>query len=663
MTGIKLLKGVSITLVLLLVLFMVLLSAVDFGFLKPKIESIVQEKTGRTLKIEGDLSLKLLPTPTLLMEGVTLASPSWGSEPQMLQVGKAYVEVDLFSLLSSPLVIQQLTLSDARLLVEVNSEDQINWDLGTATEAAEPVPAEEQGSDSFSIPVTLSSAEITNIEVIYRLADTEDLTFTVKAIEVTSAADLTTRFEGEGRGMGQAYTFTGSALQDHLELDAKLADVNLQLGVDVIKSGLDFNVKIGALADLGQLFAVDDLPNKDLSLEGSVIFSSQKIILDRVVAALDDFSLTLDAKVDTSLGVVELKPFVLAFADSELEGEINLELKETPKIRLQAQSEMIDVSPYFSAEHDQFSDESTEPVTKAGDRAYVFQDTPIPTDSLQVLDFDIDIAIDRFVVRNNEFKDVKLKAIASDGTLDVVNSFNGKKNGHYENKLTLVTQGESVDVTLNSQISDSKFALLSGGDIADDQVPVTNLKLNLKSAGHSPRGLASNLDGSVILTQGAGNVSNELIDRFSGDILAQLISALNPLAKEEKFTHWNCSLLALQFESGDGSLDGFLLQSDKLMVVGGGTVDLNDETLDIEFNTKPRTGVGISADMFVTPFVKLSGTLAQPSVGLNKKGALLSGGAAILTGGMSFLYTGVMDRATADADRCSEVTAYLDKHQ
>ena len=69
--------------------------------------------------------------------------------------------------------------------------------------------------------------------------------------------------------------------------------------------------------------------------------------------------------------------------------------------------------------------------------------------------------------------------------------------------------------------------------------------------------------------------------------------------------------------------------------------------------------MGVSADMFVTPFVKLSGTLAQPTVGLNAKGALLEGGLAVATGGLSFLYKGLMDRATAEADQCEATLAEI----
>jgi hypothetical protein len=115
--------------------------------------------------------------------------------------------------------------------------------------------------------------------------------------------------------------------------------------------------------------------------------------------------------------------------------------------------------------------------------------------------------------------------------------------------------------------------------------------------------------------------------------------------------------LALSVTDGIGKLDPVLFETENLQIVGSGDVDFRSEALNIEFNTKPRSGVGITADMLVTPFVMLSGTLAEPGIGLNKTGALLQGGAAVLTGGMSLLVGGLADRAAAEADRCGRALA------
>ena len=112
MTGRKLLKVTGLSLVALIFAIVLFLCVFDFGVLKPKIESAVSDATGRELHIDGELSLKLLPTPTLLIEELSLASPDWGSKPNMLRLGKAYVKVNVLSLLSQPIVIEQFELAD-----------------------------------------------------------------------------------------------------------------------------------------------------------------------------------------------------------------------------------------------------------------------------------------------------------------------------------------------------------------------------------------------------------------------------------------------------------------------------------------------------------------------------------------------------------------------
>jgi hypothetical protein len=108
---------------------------------------------------------------------------------------------------------------------------------------------------------------------------------------------------------------------------------------------------------------------------------------------------------------------------------------------------------------------------------------------------------------------------------------------------------------------------------------------------------------------------------------------------------------------GVATINPMLAQSEKITIVADGTVDFNDERLDISFNTKPRKGVGVSADMFLTPFIQLGGTMASPRLALDKKGVLIEGGAAFLTGGVSFFVKGAADRATGAADRCAAALA------
>ena len=218
----------------------------------------------------------------------------------------------------------------------------------------------------------------------------------------------------------------------------------------------------------------------------------------------------------------------------------------------------------------------------------------------------------------------------------------------------LATQGSSADLSIDFNASDLRLNVASG-DIEDpSKIPLIGASASLRSNGGSPRALASAANGLVVLTQGPGLIDNAAVGLASGDILAQLFTALNPFAKEEKYSNWECTVVGLKITNGVGALEPMLAQEKKLLIVGGGKVDLHTEKLDIEFNTKPRTGVGLTADMFVTPFVKMTGTLLEPGLSLNAKGTLLAGGAAVLTGGISLLVRGMADRATAEGDACGK---------
>ena len=97
-----------------------------------------------------------------------------------------------------------------------------------------------------------------------------------------------------------------------------------------------------------------------------------------------------------------------------------------------------------------------------------------------------------------------------------------------------------------------------------------------------------------------------------------------------------------------------MIQTEKLTIVSAGRVDLNTEELDIDFETRPRKGLGISASMFTNPYIKLGGTLTKPAIELSRERATIATGAAVLTGGLSFLYKGLWDRYFSSRDPCGE---------
>jgi hypothetical protein len=91
-------------------------------------------------------------------------------------------------------------------------------------------------------------------------------------------------------------------------------------------------------------------------------------------------------------------------------------------------------------------------------------------------------------------------------------------------------------------------------------VPPVNISIELQSAGSSPRELASVANGRFLLTQGPGKIKNTAIGTISGDIFSQLFSSLNPFAKQEEFSNWECTVVSVNLVDGFADVEAMLAQ-------------------------------------------------------------------------------------------------------
>ena len=268
---------------------------------------------------------------------------------------------------------------------------------------------------------------------------------------------------------------------------------------------------------------------------------------------------------------------------------------------------------------------------------------------------DIALNVDKLISIATTFNQLKVVGALHNGELKADVDFTTQTGGRSASKVVFKTSGGQGELQARLNARDLRLKIMSAGPENTKDIPVTDLTIDMKSTGNSPHALAANSNGKVLITMGPGLMDNNLLKNISGDILSQLLTALNPFVKQKRQSRFDCGVVALNVEGGKSTIDTLLIQDENVMIVAGGNIDLNTEKLNIEFNTKPRTGVGLSADMFVTPFVALRGTLASPSVGLNKSGTLLTLGAAVATGGLSMALQGGMDRVTGATDQCSVI--------
>jgi len=474
-------------------------------------------------------------------------------------------------------------------------------------------------------------------------------------------------------------------------LDARAGAIATTVTATRTAGAVSFEAAVPALDKVGAALEIDGLPAGDLAIEGRALIEPEAYRLEGVIARLGKVETELDGTVvpagATALSIraggpslaalnaglptipfkasmtVNMKPERLVvdaiqttFGESDLAGRLDASMGARITVTGKFSSQRLDLTPFAGAGEE--TDKGKKPAPEAGESKYVFVEAPLPFGALNKADVDIDANIDRLTLSKIVLLDVSAGVDLKDGGLRVKNRFAGADGGRFASELLIATAGDSAELDLNIDARDLRLNLISG-DIEDKSlVPPISLSMNIQSTGGSPRALASSTNGRVLLTQGAGQIDNNLVSIVSGDIFAELFSALNPFSKEDPVTTTDCTILALDISDGKGDIAELYSQGDKIKVVGKGKIDLDTEKLDIEFNTKPRKGVGVSVDMFVTPFVKLKGTLASPSIAPDTKGVLL----AVGTSGLSVVAQAAADRVAGEKDECARMLEKVGDH-
>src|SRR6187401_650362 len=70
----------------------------DLGRHKARIEAFVTKSVGRPFAIDGPFKLRLFPVIDVSAEHLRLGNVPGGSQPQMIEIGKAAVQIGFWSL-------------------------------------------------------------------------------------------------------------------------------------------------------------------------------------------------------------------------------------------------------------------------------------------------------------------------------------------------------------------------------------------------------------------------------------------------------------------------------------------------------------------------------------------------------------------------------------
>jgi len=614
----KILSGIIVLLVAVVVAGVAILQSMDFNEYRGLIAEQVKTATGRDLTINGELSLELSLNPAVAVEGITFANTAWGSRKNMATLKKFAAEVELLPLLSGDIRVKRLVLVGLDLLVETNTKGQKNWELGATGVTAQKKGEKTEAKSSGPLPV-VQKVRIEGLAVTYKDGQSG---------KSTSLHLDTMDLQSDGLGAPMIIALSGNVNGNALEAKGELGPLDILLKggkpypvqLKVIAPGVSMDIQ-GTIAEPLKARGL----NLTLSVDGTDLAATAKAA---GVTVANIPSLTLSGVLSDPQGGYRLDHMDAKIGGSDLKGRVTVKITGAkPSLNADLSSSLLDL--------DALLPKSTSKPAPQKNKKRAFLSDPLAVDGLKAADANISIKAKRFVTGGMTVQDLALKLTLDGGRLNI-------------NPLAAMFSGGNVNASLVVDVSRSPMALkvnldakgidygallaqLKLTDIASGNV---DAKINISGQGASVAAIMAGLNGRArIVTQG-GKIESGLLNVMSLDIPAAL-SFVN--FKGDK--QIRCGVVDFDIRKGQARTKALVFETGGLSMIGTGSINLADETLDLKID--PRAKKVSLLKLAMLP-VNVGGTLVSPSVLPDVGGAAIGAvtGAVstakdIATGGLS----------------------------
>lgn len=331
--------GIAAVLVLLVVAVLVAPSFIDWNRYKADLSDWAVRSTGRQLDITGDLSLRLLPAPTLSARGVTFANAPDGADEPMVRMDELAVRVAFGPLLGGRVQVESVRLVRPRVMLEVLPDGRGNWvfdqpspdapvaggPVPPAPGDAPPRPASGDGAGD-SLAIALDRVSIEDGSLLWRDAVGEELSLDAIDGEI-AAASLQGPFDGDLAMTLRGSRITAALSTGRLPTGDGTTPLTLTLGVPDAGGTAVLQGRAGGVAAGGAP-----------TFDGTLTVDSPS--LARTMAALQgvepaaplDRPFRLAAAVTATAERVALDGMTLRLGDTEGAGGASLALSDQPSV-------------------------------------------------------------------------------------------------------------------------------------------------------------------------------------------------------------------------------------------------------------------------------------------------------------------------------------------
>lgn len=342
----KILAVIGALLVVLVAALLIIPSLIDWNGYKAQISQAVRDATGRELALKGDLSMSLIPSPSLSASDVTLGNVAGAQDADMVSIGEVRVSVALMPLLTGNVQVKEVSVIDPVISIETfedgsnnlvfdpNQAQKSGPDAGTistpntgaqtetAPEAASD-SASDTGSSNFASTITVDSLEIENATIIYRAPGTEER---IEGLTLAVSADtLNGPMDGEGyvfyRGIPLTFGFNVGQISQTAPFP-----VSLKVGLDKVDGGVTLAGRVDLSSENPGFEGDIDSDFKDLREAARRIAGEDADIPDIAAKPLD-----LGGHITANAKSVTLNDLSIRFGETRGSGAIAID--QEPSMR------------------------------------------------------------------------------------------------------------------------------------------------------------------------------------------------------------------------------------------------------------------------------------------------------------------------------------------
>ena len=342
----KILAVIGALLVVLVAALLIIPSLIDWNGYKAQISQAVRDATGRELALKGDLSMSLIPSPSLSVSDVTLGNIAGAQDADMVSIGEVRVSVALMPLLTGNVQVKEVSVIDPVISIETfedgsnnlvfdpNQAQKSGPDAGTIstpntgaqTETAPEVAsdsASDTGSSNFASTITVDSLEIENATIIYRAPGTEER---IEGLTLAVSADtLNGPMDGEGYVFYRGIPLTFGFNVGHISQTAPFP-VSLKVGLDKVDGGVTLAGRVDLSSENPGFEGDIDSDFKDLREAARRIAGEDADIPDIAAKPLD-----LGGHITANAKSVTLNDLSIRFGETRGSGAIAID--QEPSMR------------------------------------------------------------------------------------------------------------------------------------------------------------------------------------------------------------------------------------------------------------------------------------------------------------------------------------------